>query len=41
MILQQKTFSCDVGEGRLVEPPGFEPGSKQMPDELSTCVFCY
>jgi hypothetical protein len=25
----------------FVEPPGFEPGSKQMPNELSTCVFRY
>ena len=23
----------------FVEPPGFEPGSKHMPDKLSTCLF--
>lgn len=41
MILKKRGRNLFLPRFYGVEPPGFEPGSKHMPNEPSTCVFCY
>ena len=36
---QKNSLSAGTEQAIVVEPAGFEPASKHMPNKLSTCVF--